>query len=284
MDAITGIVFKGIFCTFIVELFLLPKGLVAKKAANVNLMIGRFAKTSVSKFILTFGVIVLVIKIVFLNGGFTLAAVLDSFACPVTLRTTGRVFTGLIVASGPVLGAVFTKLKVKVKLNVMVQAKTSAKNVSVPPLVLGGCFQVPISIDLGMFSVLVLLPRVLCGPPRHILCKVLLMVVCAAILSGILIVKGAGARIGVVDGRIRRMHRTVLTRMSENIAVLCKRNNCGRRRGRVMLDVISGQRLPRIRGLVERVSPRTFVVVDEIARMQKEKFSLDGRCKRRRSY
>lgn len=246
-----------------------PGGFIFNNIANVTTLTTGLAPLSTSTFSSTTGVVLLKINLVFLNGGFTVAA--NCTAIIVSLRLV--ILRGVYplhnpLDSRPVLSLLFTVTLPTVTSTLLFGINTSSNNASIVTLVIRGCARVRgITITLFLASLFVIVTTYFIFSLCATLCSFINLAIGSLIVSTILRGVGVYGTVLVIYSSEGPVYSFIVHGLIHNTACAPYFNTCASGPRCVVCAALAHHRTSRLRSFVRGRRLGTFVSVLDAARI-----------------
>lgn len=269
-----AVVFGNFLYALTVKLFLIPGGLVTGGTTGIALTIQHLCGLSISRFVLLFNVVMLLLGWMVLGKAFALTTLASTFLYPASLELCDRLLGNQIVTDDLLLCTVFSGLGIGVALGIVIRAGASTGGMDIPPLVLQKLFRIPVSVTMYAFDFCILLLQATFRPMENILYGILLVMVYTVVLDKMLLMGKSKTELKIVSRHSRQIADEILKQVDRGVTLLHGEGGYLHQETQVVLSIISQRELFQIEKIVRQIDPECFMTVSRVREVQGRGFSL----------
>ena len=258
-----------------VRLFLLPAGLATGGATGIALAVHHFSGLPVSLFILIFNVLMLILGYVCLGRQFAVTTVLSTFFYPLALGLLDWLLKDLTLTKDLLLCTVFSGIGIGLSLSVVIRAGASTGGMDIPPLILNRYFQIPVSMGLYLFDILILLAQAFFHAPEEILYGILLVLIYSAVVDKMLFIGASKIEVKIISEKSDDIREEILQQLDRGVTMLSGEGGYLHFSTQIIMTVVSGRELPKVEKLARSIDPECFMVITRVNEVSGRGFSLN---------
>ena len=274
IPALAAVVAGNFLYAFTVKAFLLPADLVTGGSTGIALTMEHLFGVEISLFVLLFNVAMLLIGWRILGRAFALTTLGSTFLYPLALEVWDRVLGDVVLTEDILLCTVFTGLGIGVALGIVIRSGASTGGMDIPPLVLKKTLNVPVSVSMYAFDVVILLSQALFRPVENILYGILLVLIYTMVLDKMLLMGTSRTEIKVISPRSEEICEAILSQVDRGVTLLQGQGGCLRTNTQVVLSVISNREVSRVERIIRNIDPESFVIVSRVQEVKGRGFSM----------
>lgn len=259
---------------FIVQLFIIPSGLVTGGTTGMALAANHLWGVSVSGFVFIFNVLMLIIGWLALGKHFALTTLASTFLYPAFLKICERLIGSVKLTEDLMLCAIFSGLGVGIALGIVLRAGASTGGMDIPPLLLKKLFGIPVSVSMYGFDFCILLAQATFRPTENILYGVLLVLIYTITLDKMLMLGASRTEVKIVSRKSQEISNAILEKIDRGVTLLHGEGGYLHEKTQLVFSVISNRELLRVEKLVHEIDPECFIVVSRVSEVGGRGFSM----------
>ncbi len=271
------IVLGNVLYALIVQLFLLPAGLITGGATGISIAVHGLTGADLSLVLLILNVAMLLVGWWQLGRQFAATTVLSTFLIPGSLWVFERTLGGVVLTQDPMLSAVFAGLGIGVSLGMVIRAGASTGGMDIPPLVLHKYTNVSVPFAIGVLDVLILLLQGFVYKPETVLYGIVLVIISSVSMDRMLLVGQSRTELKIISRRSDEIRAMILERIDRGVTLLDGQTGYTHEPTQIVLSVVSNRELPKVERLVREIDPESFLIISRISEVRGRGFSSEKR-------
>lgn len=279
MHSIVAVMLGNFLYALTVQLFLIPSGLVTGGTTGLALTANHVLGLSVSGFVLSFNVVMLLIGLLLLGKSFALTTLASTFLYPVFLELCERALNGVVLTQDLFLSTVFSGLGIGLSLGIVIRAGASTGGMDIPPLVLNKFFRLPVSVGMYAFDFAILLMQAAFRPAENVLYGIVLVIVYTVVLDKTLLFGSSRTELKIISTKHREISDAILTQVDRGVTLLSGEGGYLHMPTQIVLSIVSSRELVKVERLVRSIDPECFMVVSKVTEVSGRGFSLGKQYK-----
>ena len=268
------VIFGNVFYAFVIRLFLLPGNLMTGGTTGIGLVVKHFTGASISRFVLVFNIVMLIVGWTLLGKKFALTTVISSFTYPIALEAANHIFGDLVITTDPMLNTIFAGLGIGIGLGIVIRTGASTGGMDIPPLVLNKYFRIPVSVSLNVFDILILVLQIVYNPPERILYGVLLVMIYTTVLDKVLMMGNSKTEVKIISSQVEEIRQAILAQVDRGVTMLYGEGGYRQEQTQIVLSIVSNRELPQVERLIRHIDPEAFMIVSRVTEVRGRGFSL----------
>lgn len=260
-----------------VALFILPGGLITGGTTGIALFVSRVAGLPVSAFVLTFNTLMFLTGFAVFGKKFAANTIVSTFSYPVALEFITALLGGYRMTDDPLLCAVFGGICIGASIGIVIRAGASTGGMDIPPLVLKRYFNIPVSVSIYVFDMLILLLQATGSDGEQILYGILLVIIYTLVLDKCLMLGTAKLQIKVVSARIEEIRSAILGDIDRGVTMLKSQTGYREKDTMMLLTVVSARELAKTEKLIHEVDEDAFIIINKVSEVSGRGFSQKKR-------
>lgn len=257
-----------------VKFFLMPGGLISGGSIGIALTVNHFTGLPVSKFILIFNIVMLLVGLAFLGKAFAATTVLSSFVYPLSLDLLDALFPGAIITDNVLLCMIFSGLGIGVAITIVIRAGASTGGMDIPPLILNKYFKLPVSAGLYIFDTAILVCQFFFTDNERILYGILLVLVYTIVIDKLMFMGNTQIEVKIVSKKSEQIRQGILKSIDRGVTVFYGEGGYLREGTNILFSVISNRELSKVEKLVHSIDPECFMVINHVNEVSGRGFSM----------
>ena len=259
------ILLGSLLYAFTVHLFILPGELMSSGTTGIALTVCRLTGIPLSRFILCFNLVMLLAGLVFLGRRFFFSTLASSLLYPFCLDLAAFLFPSFSFTRDPLLNSLFGGAGIGLALGLVIRSGASTGGMDIPPLILHRYAGIPVALSLYCFDFVILAAQLSFHPAEDLLYGVLLLAVTSFSLNRILLWGLSQTEVKIISEHPEELRQAILTRMDRGVTLFFGEGEYKGEKRPVLLTVISPRELSRLKEIVLRQDPESFVIVSKAA-------------------
>lgn len=268
------IVFGNFLYAFAVTAFVVPADLVTGGSTGIALAANHMFGLSVSGFMLTINIGMLILGLIFLGKAFAATTLASTFLIPAFLEVCERALEGVTLSSDPFLCTVFGGIGIGVALGIVIRTGSSTGGMDIPPLILAKYTRVPVSVGMYVLDVLILFLQAIYSPLDNFLYGVVLVIIYTVAIDKVLLLGQSRIEVKIISEQVGQIAEAVLHELDRGVTLLSAEGGYTHENTQVLLSVVSNRELSRLEKIVHRVDPECFMVVNKVSEVRGRGFSM----------
>lgn len=260
-----------------VKLFLLPSGLITGGTTGIALVINQLAGISISGFVFSFNILMLLLGFMILGKQFALTTLASTFLYPLFLTLFDHIFGDYCLTNDIFLCTVFTGLGIGLSLGLVIRSGASTGGMDIPPLVLQKLFRIPVSVSMYLFDFCILLAQAIFQPADRLLYGIVLVLIYTIVLDKIMLMGSTRTEIKVISEYAEEIRKAILKDMDRGVTMLNGEGGYERTEIQMVMSIVSNRELARIERLIHQIDPECFMVISRVNEVSGRGFSLKKR-------
>ena len=163
------------------------------------------------------------------------------------------------------LNSLFGGAGIGLALGLVIRSGASTGGMDIPPLILHRYAGIPVALSLYCFDFVILAAQLSFHPAEDLLYGVLLLAVTSFSLNRILLLGLSQTEVKIISEHPEEIRQAILTRMDRGVALFFGEGGYKGEKRPVLLTVISPRELGRLKEIVLRQDPESFVIVSKAA-------------------
>lgn len=262
-----------------VTLFLLPSGLVTGGTTGMALTINYLFGIQISGFVLIFNVAMLILGFFILGKTFAFTTLASTFLYPFFLEFFEKLVGNYQLTDDLLLCTIFTGLGIGISLGIVIRSGASTGGMDIPPLVLQKTLHIPVSVSMYAFDVCILFSQAIFRPAENILYGIVLVMIYTMVLDKMLMLGTSKTELKVVSKKADDIRQTILNDIDRGVTILEAKGGFSNASTEVVLSVISNRELPRVKKLIQKIDPESFIIISHVSEVRGRGFSLNKKYK-----
>ena len=232
------VVLGNLIYAITVVLFILPSRVMSCGTTGIALVLGPRLRIAISRFVLVFNILMLLLGWLVLGRAFAMTTVLSSLLYPVLLEVCRQVIGEAGITENMLLNTVFGGLGLGLALGIVMRAGASTGGMDIPPLILKKLFSIPVSASLWAFDFCILLAQLLFHTPEDLLYGIVLIIVISITLNKVMLLGTSRTEIKIVSEKAAQIRDGILSQVDRGVTLLHGEGGYLGRQTEVILSVV----------------------------------------------
>lgn len=267
------VIMGNVLYALTVKLFLLPANLVTGGSTGIALALNYFTGFSVSRIVLVFNIIMLLLGLLVLGKQFAITTVVSTFVYPIALDVFDRMFGDLVITNDLWLCTIFSGLGIGVSLGVVIRAGASTGGMDIPPLVLNHYFKIPVSVSMYVFDVAILFFQLLSNPLEKLLYGVVLILIYTLVLDKLMLMGTTRTEVRVISTHYEEIREKIIHGLDRGVTMMSAETGYMGEKTQMIFSVISNRELPKLEKAIREIDPHSFMVVNRVSEVRGRGFT-----------
>ena len=269
------VVLGNLIYALTVKLFLLPPGLVVGGTTGIALTISNFFEIPVSAFVFIFNMIMLITGFFILGKQFALTTVASSVLYPLFLEFSNQLLGDYVISSDILLCTIFSGLGIGIALGMVIRSGASTGGMDIPPLVLNKKLNIPVSVSLYVFDILIILSQAFFRPVENILYGILLTLIYTIVLNKVMIIGSNKMQIKVISKKSEEIRHAIINQIDRGVTMLEGTGGYTGNATPVLLSIVSNREIHKVEKLVHSIDPDCFMIISSVNEVKGKGFSIE---------
>ena len=258
-----------------VVLFVLPTGLITGGTTGLGLFFSRFLGIPLNLFIPVFNIAMFLLGFAILGKKFALTTILSTFYYPLAFQVLQSCFGGVILTTDPMLSTVCAGLLIGAGIGLVIHAGASTGGMDIPPLVLHRMLDLPVSVGLYAFDVLILILQMFFSHTEQVLYGILMVLVYTVVLDKMLVIGSRQVQVQIISPRYEEISQAIQKKLDRGVTLFEVEGGHTRTESYALLTVLSKRELIHLNHLTADIDPDAFLIVSQVNEVRGRGFTLD---------
>lgn len=260
-----------------VVLFISPNGLVMGGTTGMALFFQGATGVPIPVFVSLFNLVLFLLGLAVLGYRFALTTVFSSIYYPIALAVLERMFANVDKTGEQMLASVCGGLLIGAGIGLVIRAGASTGGMDIPPLVINRKWGVPVAYSMYAFDVLILLLQAVRTDRDSILYGIVLVLIYTVVLNKVLVMGTNRVQVKIISKEYEEINRVVQTLLDRGTTLLAMEGGHLREASYAVLTVLESRELPKLNGIIKKIDPNAFLVINQVTEVRGRGFTLEKR-------
>ena len=189
------------------------------------------------------------------------------------LNTQFMINNGGPVTENPLLAVVCGALLFGIGIGVVIRVGSSTGGTDIPALVLHKYFNIPVSVGLWFFDIVIIAVQVLTAGIEGVLYGILMSLVATTTIAKISPIGVKKTEVRIISKEYRKIREAIINTLNRGVTMYVAKTGYLQKNTYVLMTVISNRDVVKLKNVVQAIDPEAFVIFSEISEVKGRGFS-----------
>lgn len=254
--------------------FLLPGGIITGGTTGLALIANHWFFVPIPVFVFAFNLTMFLLGALVLGKKFAFSTIISTFYYPVILAFWQRFPLLSHLTGDRMLCTILGGLMIGAGIGIVIRVGASTGGMDIPPLILKKKFDLPVSVMLYVFDILILGGQIFFSNSEQVLYGVLLVLIYTFVLDKVLVIGLHQAKVEIISTHYEAIRQAIISQLDRGCTLLHACTGFLHTEQPVVMTIVSRREMTQLNQLVRDIDPCAFVIISAVNEVRGLGFTL----------